>query len=111
MATKPKTTTKKATIISKKAISERISNSLGKKVSLTKPQFELIVSEMLEQIKQSLIKGEEVRFPSYFSFKTTITKPRTAMNLQTKKKMTIPAKRVPKAKFSVDLKEQIAKKK
>jgi nucleoid DNA-binding protein len=40
-----------------------------------------------------------------------ITKPRVAMNLQTKQKMTNPVKRVPKAKFSSDLKEAIAKKK
>ena len=33
------------------------------------------------------------------------------MNLQTKKKMTIPAKRVPKIKFSDDLKKEIGKKK
>jgi len=33
------------------------------------------------------------------------------MNLQTKKKMNIPAKRVPKVKFSKDLKEEIGKKK
>jgi DNA-binding protein HU-beta len=101
----------KPTIIGKKAISERISESLNKKVSLTKPQFELIVNEMLTQIKLSLVKGEEVRLSGYFSLKTVITKPRVAMNLQTKKKMNVPAKRVPKAKFSVDLKEAIAKKK
>jgi nucleoid DNA-binding protein len=50
-----------------------------------------------------------MRFPGYLSLKTTIQKPRVAMNLQTKKKMTIPAKRVPKAKFSEELKEGISK--
>jgi nucleoid DNA-binding protein len=34
-----------------------------------------------------------------------------AMNLQTGKKMKVPAKRVPKCKFSMALKEGIAKKK
>lgn len=66
---------------------------------------------MLEEIKKSLVKGEEIRFPSYLSLKTATQKARIAMNLQTKKKMSIPAKRVLKAKFSLDLKEAIAKKK
>src|SRR3954465_5858993 len=110
MATKPKTTTK-ATLISKKTLTDRISEKISKKNNLTKNQIETVLTEYLEQTKQALIKGEEIRFPSYFSLKTAITKPRVAMNLQTKKKMNIPAKRVPKIKFSDDLKEQVAKKK
>ena len=39
-----------------------------------------------------------------------MTKPRMAMNLQTKKKMKVPAKRVPKCKFSIALKEEISRK-
>src|SRR5579871_1292757 len=76
----------------------------AKKHSLTKNQVEMIVNELLEELKKTLIRGEEIRLPGYFSMKTTISKPRMAMNLQTKKKMTIPAKRVPKIKFSADLK-------
>src|SRR2546427_9186608 len=86
-------------LISKKILTDRISNNLGKKHSLTKIQIETVLSELLEEIKKSLIKGEELRFPSYLSLKTTIQATRVAMNLQTKKKMTIPAKRVPKTKF------------
>jgi nucleoid DNA-binding protein len=33
------------------------------------------------------------------------------MNLQTKKKMKVPSKRVPKCKFSTNLKEEISKSK
>ena len=101
----------KIALISKKILTDRISNNLGKKHSLTKIQIETVLSELLEEIKKSLIKGEELRFPSYLSLKTTIQATRVAMNLQTKKKMTIPAKRVPKTKFSEDLKKEIAKKK
>src|SRR3954468_9161981 len=100
MATKPKTATTKSTITSKKTLTDRISDKIGKKNNLTKSQIEAVLTEYLEQTKQALIKGEEIRFPSYFSLKTTLQKPRVAMNLQTKKKMSIPAKRVPKAKFS-----------
>src|SRR5688572_23242935 len=98
-------------LVSKKILTDRISANLSKeRISLTKIQIESVLSELLEQIKQALIKGEELRFPSYLSLKTTIQKPRVAMNLQTKKKMTIPAKRVPKVKFSDELKKEIAKK-
>ena len=106
MATK----TTKSTIVGKKLLGERITESLKrKKVILTKAQAEAIINEFLEQVKQALIRGEELRFPGYLSLKTTIQKPRVAMNLQTKKKMTIPAKRVPKVKFSEDLKKEISK--
>lgn len=97
-------------LVSKKILTDRISNNLSKKHSLTKIQIETILSEFLEEIKKALIKGEEIRFPGYLSLKTTIQAARVAMNLQTKKKMTIPAKRVPKVKFSEELKKEIAKK-
>jgi DNA-binding protein HU-beta len=96
----------KATITGKSQLTERISQ----KVKLTKSEIDSVITNLLEETKKSLLKGEEVRFLGYFSFKTTITKPRMAMNLQTKKKMKVPAKRVPKCKFSASLKEIIAKK-
>ena len=115
MATKPKTTTTKVakpTIITKKVLTERIQLQLAsKKIGLTKAETEAVLTEYLEATKQALINGEEIRFPGYFSLKTAITKPRVAMNLQTKKKMNIPAKRVPKVKFATDLKEAISNKK
>lgn len=101
----------KSKLVSKKTLTDRISEKIGKKHSLTKNQIEAVLSEYLEETKKSLIKGEEIRLPSYFSLKTIIQKPRVAMNLQTKKKMNIPAKRVPKVKFSEDLKTEIAKRK
>ena len=102
MVTKPKTI-----ITGKNQLAERIS----KKINFPKNQTETVITNLLEEIKKSLLKGEEVRLQGYFTLKTTITKPRTAMNLQTKKKMNIPAKRVPKCKFSGSLKEEIVKKK
>jgi len=113
MSTKTKKTAKKATtsIVGKAKLAERVYDNKGRRISLTKPQIETVISEMLEEIKKSLLKGETVRFPGYYSLQTVMQKQRVAMNLQTKKKMTIPAKRVPKAKFSVDLKKEIGKSK
>ena len=101
----------KTTITGKKQLVDRISNSLSKKrASLTKPQIEAVITELLTETKKSLLKGEEVRLLGYFSFKTTMTTPRIAMNLQTGKKMKVPSKRVPKCKFSTSLKEEISRK-
>ena len=96
-----------STITGKKQLTERIS----KKTRFPQNQVSQIIDELLEETKKALVKGEEIRLQGYFSLKTTITKPRMAMNLQTKKKMKVPAKRVPKCKFSATLKEEISKKK
>ena len=95
----------KTIITGKKQLIERI----AKKTKTPQNQVTKIIDEFLEETKKSLLKGEEVRLQGYFTLKTAITKPRIAMNLQTKKKMKVPAKRVPKCKFSASLKEEISK--
>ena len=97
----------KTPITGKKQLTERI----AKKTKTPQNQVTRIIDELLTETKKSLLKGEEVRFLGYFTLKTTITKPRMAMNLQTGKKMKVPAKRVPKCKFSDSLKTEISKKK
>ena len=97
----------KTLITGKKQLTERI----AKKTKYPQNQVAKIIDEFLLETKKSLLKGEEVRLQGYFSFRTTITAPRMAMNLQTGKKMKVPAKRVPKCKFSLSLKEAIAQKK
>ncbi|CAG8757257.1 2629_t:CDS:1, partial [Ambispora leptoticha] len=92
-----------STITGKKQLTERIS----KKTSFPQNQVTRIIDEFLEETKKSLIKGEEIRLQGYFTLKTAMTTPRIAMNLQTGKKMKVPAKRVPKCKFSTSLKEEI----
>ena len=102
----------KTTITGKKQLIDRISNNLTRqRASLTKSEIEAVITELLTETKKSLVKGEEIRLLGYFSLKTTMTTPRIAMNLQTGKKMKVPAKRVPKCKFSLGLKEEISQKK
>ena len=96
----------KTTIIGKKQLTERVS----KITKYPQNQVSRIIEELLEETKKALVKGDEIRLQGYYSLKTTMTKPRIAMNLQTKKKMKVPAKRVPKCKFSLSLKEEISKK-
>jgi DNA-binding protein HU-beta len=97
----------KTTIAGKKQLTERIAI----KTKITQNQVSKIIDELLEETKKALVKGEEVRLKGYFTLKTATTKPRMAMNLQTKKKMKVAAKRVPKCRFSTSLKEEIARKK
>ena len=96
-------------IVGKAKLAERVYNNKGRKLSLTKSQVEEIINEVLEETKKSLLKGETIRFPGYYSLETKLQKPRVAMNLQTKKKMTIPAKKRVQTKISTDLKERVAK--
>ena len=93
-------------IIGKKQLTEKVS----RKTKYPQNQVSRIIEELLEETRKSLLKGDEIRFLGYYSLKTAITKPRMAMNLQTKKKMKVPAKRVPKCKFSGSLKEEISRK-
>src|SRR3954453_8152782 len=95
-----------STIAGKIQLTERISQ----KTKYPQNQVSKIIEEFLEETKKSLLKGEEVRFIGYYSFKTAMTAPRMAMNLQTGKKMKVPSKRVPKCKFSLGLKEDVKKK-
>jgi|SRR6185369_7833353 len=96
----------KSLITGKSQLTERIS----KKTKTPQNQVSKIIDEFLAETKKSLVKGEEVRLQGYFTLKTVMTAPRMAMNLQTKKKMKVPAKRVPKCKFSIGLKEEISRK-
>jgi len=111
MATK--TTPKKTTssIVGKKIMTDRIFDSVGKKHSLNKTQIDAVLTQYLEETKKALVEGKKIIFSGYFSLKTVTQAARMAMNLQTKKKMTIPAKRVPKVKFSDDLKTAIKSRK
>ena len=95
------------TITGKTQLTERIS----KKTKFPQNQVARIIDEFLQETKKSLLKGEEVRLQGYYTLKTVMTAPRIAMNLQTKKKMKVPSKRVPKCKFSVSFKEEISRKK
>src|SRR4051812_1469899 len=108
MVTIKKAVVSSTQIVGKSKLAEKIHSSKGKKLSLTKMQIEAVIGELLEEIKKTLIKKEEIRFPNYFSLKTFMAKPRTAMNLKTKKKMLIPAKRRTKFAISLDLKKRIA---
>lgn len=90
-------------IISKTDLIDRVRN----KTDLTKAQTDQAITQFLQEINQALLKGEEIRLVNHFTLKTDWKAEGKAMNLQTKKKMTVPAHYTPKCKFSVELKKQI----
>jgi DNA-binding protein HU-beta len=91
-------------IISKETLIERIKD---KNSTVSRQDIKCIINAFLEEIDQSLINGEEIRLVGHFALKTITQKARLAMNLSTNQKITVPAKRVPKIKFSNILKEAI----
>ncbi|CFW93378.1 putative DNA-binding protein HU [endosymbiont DhMRE of Dentiscutata heterogama] len=92
-------------IVSKEILIERVKD---KNDNINKQDVKNIINDFLEEINKALIKGEEVKLVGHFAFKTVMTKEKQGINLKTKEKITIPAKRVPKIKFSPNLKKEIA---
>jgi DNA-binding protein HU-beta len=97
----------KTEILGKKSLSEIISKE---KKNVSRTQVEEIIGIFLEEIKNSLVSGKEIRFPGYFSLKTSVTKERNSINPKNREqKIKIPAKWAPKFKFSPNLKEEVSK--
>ncbi|CAG8493971.1 12907_t:CDS:2 [Racocetra fulgida] len=80
----------------------------SKNSAVNKQNIKDIINTFLEEINEALIKGEEVKLVGHFALKTVMTKEKQGINLKTKEKITIPAKRVPKIKFSPNLKKEIS---
>ena len=101
---------KPSKVISKALLSYRVASNLKQKhnVSLSKSNVLLVLGEIWEEVVRALKEGKEIRLTHFCTFKTAKRKPRTAMNLKTKRKMIIPEKLVPKIKFSQAIKEAIA---
>jgi DNA-binding protein HU-beta len=71
-------------------------------------EAEEIVDLVLNTIKESLIKGEEISFNGFGSFTITKVKERKGVIPGTSKKYIKPAHKTPKFKFSKKIKEAIA---
>ena len=80
------------------------------KSKITKKQIELILDKLLTEIKDVLIKGDEViRLVGLFTMKTVIREPRKVINLRTKTIITVPSRKVPRCIFSNNLKNVLKK--
>ena len=81
--------------------------AVAKDAELTKEKAGVAVDALLEHIRSSLRKGEEVRIPDFGTFKVAQRKAREGRNPATGATIKIPAARVPKFSPSKGLKEQL----
>ena len=82
-------------------------DAVAKDAELTKEKAGVAVDAVLEHIRGSLRKGEEVRIPDFGTFKVAQRKARDGRNPATGATIKIPASRVPKFSPSKGLKEQL----
>ncbi|MCP4750424.1 MAG: HU family DNA-binding protein [Proteobacteria bacterium] len=82
-------------------------SQIAKQSELTKAKAEKIVNAIIDNIKDALVKGNDVALVGFGSFSTTKRSARTGRNPQTGKKMSIPAKTVPKFRAGKGLREAV----
>jgi DNA-binding protein HU-beta len=75
---------------------------------ITKDQANSAVTAMINAIAGEVAKGKPVRIPGFGTFERRDRKKRQAVNPQTKKKITIPARKVPAFKPGSLFKEVVA---
>lgn len=87
-----------------------IVDKVSKKVDSNKNEVKETISELLKVIQETLQKGEEVDFKGYFGFSTRETEEKEIKISFGKKKgemVKVPAKKVPKIKFSRTFKMRV----
>jgi len=82
-------------------------DAVAKECELSKEKAGTAVDAVLEHIKASMKKGEEVRIPDFGTFKVAKRKAREGRNPATGATIKIPAARVPKFSPSKGLKESM----
>ena len=80
---------------------------VAKKTQITQKKAEGVVNAFLEVIDESLKGGEVVSFIGFGSFSVSNRSAREGINPTTKKRITIPAKKVVKFKVGKKLKNSI----
>ena len=83
-------------------------SGVSKKSSLTKKEAKEVLYTIFDLIKDSLIKGDEVKITGFGKFSVKLRDEKVAINPQTKEKMILPAKRVASFKVGKELKEAIS---
>jgi len=83
---------------------------VAKETNLTKKQADAAVKAVFENIKKELAAGGSFQLVGFGTFKVKNRPARKALNPQTKKKITIKAKKVPAFVAGKALKEAVAKK-
>ena len=80
---------------------------VAENADITKKQAGIAVDAVLDGIKNTLSRGNKVSLVGFGTFSVKHRKSRTGVNPHTKKKMTYPAKSVPKFKAGKGLKDAV----
>lgn len=83
--------------------------AIANKTELTKKNSEAALAAVLESITEALKKGDKVALVGFGTFEVRARAARSGINPQTKKKIKIPATKVPAFKAGKALKEAVAK--
>jgi len=86
-------------------------DQLAKKLKMSKVKTADAVNLMIQTISKEVSKGNKVQLIGFGSFSSAKRAKRNGRNPQTGKKMTIPAKKVPKFSAGKALKDAVSKKK
>jgi DNA-binding protein HU-beta len=86
---------------------EDLIQTINRKVGLSKGDAGECLTVILEEITKALSKGEEVAFTGFGKFGISQRKERMGINPKTKKKIKIPAMKIPKFKPGRILKEAV----
>lgn len=84
--------------------------SLAKKAKLSKKDARAVVDEALDLIVATVKKNQKVALTGFGTFEARKQKATQRINPQTGKKMSVPAKNVPKFRPGKQFKEALAKK-
>ncbi len=82
---------------------------LSEAAEVSKAKAELLVNSFLSTITALLKKGDKLTLPGFGTFLVAKRAAREGINPQTKAKLKIPARRVPKFKAGSNLKKTVAK--
>lgn len=84
-------------------------SAIAERTEFTKKDSEAALAAVLESITDALKKGDKVALVGFGTFEVRARAARTGINPQTKKKIKIPAAKVPAFKAGKALKEAVAK--
>ncbi len=82
---------------------------VAEKAGLTKKDAEKAIAAVIDSITDTLAKGEKIQFVGFGTFEVRERAAREGINPQTKKKIKIPATKVPAFKAGSALKDAVAK--
>ncbi|MBO6301784.1 MAG: HU family DNA-binding protein [Ruminiclostridium sp.] len=84
-------------------------SAIAEKTELSKKDSEKALNAVVTVISDTLAKGDKIQLVGFGTFETRERKAREGINPQTKKKIKIPATKVPAFKAGRALKDAVAK--